>query len=91
MIYSPDDLGTTGQSTFYEAGLSFALREGTALSASAGRRERTGGPDYTAFNAGLAQTIYHSLTADLRYYDTAQSSFGNAYRGRFVASVRARF
>ncbi len=90
-IYSPDDLATIGQSTFYEAGLSFTPREGTTLSANAGRRERTGGPDYTAFNAGLTQTIYRNFTADLRYYDTAQSSFGDAYRGRFIASVRARF
>jgi len=91
VIYSPDDLTTTRQSTFYEAGLSFAPRTGTTLSAALGRRERTGAPDYTAFNAGLSQTIYRNLTADLRYYDTAQSSLGDVYRGRFVASVHARF
>ena len=55
------------------------------------RRERDGGPDYTAFNVGVTQTVWRGISADLRYYDTRENQFGDIYEGRFVASLRARF
>jgi uncharacterized protein (TIGR02001 family) len=91
LVYSPDDLGSTGRSFYWEGGLTYTLREGTRLSASLGRRERDRSPDYTSFNIGVTQTLWRGISADVRYYDTAQSELGEVYEGRFVASLRARF
>lgn len=90
-IYSPDDLGGTGESLYAEAGASVRLFAGASLSANLGRRERVGGSDYTAFNAGAAYAISPNFTADLRYYDTAQSRLGAIYRSRLVAALRVQF
>jgi len=91
LTYSPDDLGGTGESLYAEAGVSFSLFAGASLSANIARRERDGGDDYTAFNAGATYAITRNLSADLRYYDTAQSRLGVIYEPRLVASVRVRF
>ncbi len=89
-IYSPDDLGATGRSLYLEAGPSLALLKGWTLSAAAGRRQRTGGPDYTTFNAGIGKSLA-GLLFDLRYYDTAQSELGSPYRARIVGSAKLSF
>lgn len=91
LTWSPDDLGGTGESLYAEGGATFALFSGATLSANVARRNRDGGPDYTAFNAGASYTFLRVLTADLRYYDTAESGLGTIYEGRVVASLRARF
>ena len=91
LTWSPDDLGGTGTSLYAEAGASFSLFTGASLSASVSRRSRDGGPDYTAFNAGATYAITRNFSADLRYYDTAQSSLGVIYEPRAVASLRVHF
>jgi hypothetical protein len=89
--WSPNELGSTRRSLYLEAGLSLSLGHGTALSGNLARRERSGGPDYTAFNLGVTQSLFHGIFADFRLYDTAESAFGEVYRRRVVASLRARF
>lgn len=91
LTWSPDDLGSTGRSTFVELGASYRLAGGATMSAAVDRRERDGGPDYTAFNAGASYTLAERFTLDLRWYDTDRSGVGEIYRGRLVGSVRARF
>ena len=91
LIYSPDDLGGTRASLYAEAGASFSLFRGASVSANIARRNRDGAPGYIAFNAGASYALTHGITADLRYYDTAQSRIGTIYRPRVVASVRAHF
>jgi hypothetical protein len=90
LVHSPDDLGGTRRSDYLEGGLSLKLRDKTSISANAGRRERVGAPDYTSFNVGLVQSLHAKVSAELRYYDTAQSGFGDAYSARVVALVRVR-
>jgi hypothetical protein len=91
LIYSPDDLGGTRASLYAEAGASVSLFAGASLSANVARRTRDGAPDYTAFNAGATYTITRNVSADLRYYDTAQSRLGAIYAPRLVASARVHF
>lgn len=91
LTYSPDDLGGTRASLYAEAGVSVALFAGATASANVARRSRDGGPDYTAFNAGASYTITRNLSAELRYYDTAQSRLGVIYEPRLVASARLHF
>ena len=91
IVYSPDDLGSPRASLFAEASAALHLLGGASFSAALAHRNRDGAPDYTAFNAGLSYTFAGHLTADLRYYDTAQSRFGAIYRPRLVAALRAHF
>ena len=90
VIWSPDDLGSTGRSTYLEAGAGYRLVKALTLSAAVGRRERRGGLDYTAYNAGLAYTLDKRLTLDLRYFDTSRSG-DPAFKDRLVLSARAKF
>ena len=91
VTWSPDDLGSTGRSTFAEASVGWRVAGPATLNASYARRERDDGPDYAAFNAGLSYRLAGPLTADLRWYDTDRSGLGEPYRGRLVGSLRARF
>jgi hypothetical protein len=91
LTYSPDDLGRTGESAWVEGGAAWKVNGKTSISANLGRREREGGTDYTAFNAGVTRSILKGLTADLRYYDSARSELGDPFEGRVVAALKARF
>lgn len=91
VYYSPDDLGSGGASLYVEAGAALRIAPGTNLLASASRRERSNGPDYTAFNAGVSHSFLSRFTAELRYYDTNRSGVDATYRGRLVAALRAQF
>ena len=90
VTWSPNDLGSTTHTLFAEGGLGFAVDKSTSISAAVGRRERGGGPDYTAFNLGVART-FGKLTLDARYYDTDKSGLGSPSKGRIVGSARLCF
>jgi len=91
VIWSPDDLGGTRRSTYVEASAAYALFSNTTLSAAVGRRDRVGGADYTAFNAGITQKLTKNVAADLRYYGTDKRHLGYTYQPGLVAALRARF
>jgi uncharacterized protein (TIGR02001 family) len=91
VTYSPDDFGGTGQSLYVEGGLGYRLSSGTTISANIGRRERSNNTNYTTFNVGVVQQIVRNVTAEVRYYDTAESALGETYEGRVAALVRVRF
>jgi uncharacterized protein (TIGR02001 family) len=91
LTWSPDDLGSTGRSAYWEATTSYRLRRGWTASAALGRRERTGSADYTAFNVGVAYAVAGPFTVDLRWHDTNRSRLDDAFSGHLVASLRARF
>jgi hypothetical protein len=91
LTFSFDDIGPAGTSLHAEAGAHAQLGPGTSLSANVGRRERGTGSDYTSFNLGIGQRIGDSVTADLRYYDTAQGAQGDLFQSRLVASLRVLF
>jgi hypothetical protein len=90
IVWSPDDLGTTGHTIFAEAGASYAFGKTIVASAAVGRRHRSGGLDYTAWNAGLSWAPYKRFTVDVRYYDT-NANPAQPYRARVVASGRLSF
>jgi hypothetical protein len=90
ITYSPDDTGGTRRSVLAEVGASYDLSGSTTVSAGLGRRQRAGGDDYTAFNAGIAHKI-GPASIEVRYYDTAQSGLGETYHSRVVLLGRAKF
>ena len=90
VVWSPDDLGGTRSTVFAEAGASYRLSSSLSASAAFARRQRGGGPDYDAWNAGLTWNALKPLSIDLRYYDTNAGS-AQPFRARVVISARARF
>lgn len=90
-IYSPDDLGGAERSIFVEGGPTLELGKSTRVSAAVGRRNRINGDDYTAFNAGIARTMFKGVTLDARYYGTNQSDLGEFLEDRLVVSARMSF
>lgn len=88
LAYSPNDVGTTKRSLYFEAGATLAIAGSARFSANAGHRQRIGGPDHTSFNAGFTASLRKWLTVDARYYDTAQGELGEPYHGRLVLSAR---
>jgi uncharacterized protein (TIGR02001 family) len=90
MVWSPDDVGSTGRTMFTEAGVSYRLAATLSASAAVGRRERTGGADYTAWNAGVAWNPDKHLTLDARYYDT-DGGDTHPFKARAVVSARLKF
>jgi hypothetical protein len=91
VTWSPDDLGSTGRSLFVEGGVSVILARSMTAGIGFGLREREGGPDYSAFNVGLTHTLARGISADVRWYDTDRSALSDAFEGRLVAALRARF
>ena len=89
VTWSPDDLGSTGRTTYAEMGASYRVTKAISASAAIGARERTGGLDYRAWNAGLAWVPVKRVTLDLRYYDTDRGS-DHPFRARMVASARLK-
>lgn len=90
LVWSPDDVGTTGHTIFAETGASYLLAKSLVVSAAVARRHRSGGSDYTAWNAGLSWAAYKRFTVDVRYYDTNANS-DQPYRARVVAAGRLSF
>lgn len=88
---SPDDLGSTRHSFYYEASATYGLSPKTSIGAAIGRRERVGGPDYVAFNAGIIHKLNAHVTFDLRYYGSDKKSLGYTYQPGLIASMRFRF
>ena len=91
LTYSPDDLGGTERTAFWEGGASYQIDKKTSASAGIGVRSRTGGPDYTSFNAGLTRTLGGPFTAEVRLYDTNRNRLGDYYHRRVVVALRAKF
>jgi hypothetical protein len=90
VTWSPDDIGSTRRTLFAEFGTSYRVAKTISLSAAIGQRERRGGLDYTAWNAGFSWTPAKAVALDLRYYDTSRGT-DRAYKPRFVASARLKF
>ena len=90
-IYSPDDLGSAKRSLFVEGGPTLEIGKATRLSAAIGRRDRVNGDEYTAFNAGIARTVFKGVTLDARYYGTNRSDLGEFLEDRLVVSARMSF
>jgi hypothetical protein len=90
-IYSPDDLGGAERSLFVEGGPTYEISKTTRISGAIGRRDRVNGDDYTAFNAGVAHTLFKGMTLDARYYGTNRSDLGEFLEDRLVVSARMSF
>jgi hypothetical protein len=90
LTYSPNDLGSTGRTAFWEAGASYQIDKKTVAFAGIGLRRRVGGPDYSSFSTGLSRTLGGPLSIEARIYDTNKHRLGDYYHRRVVFALRAR-
>lgn len=88
--WSPNDVGSTQRSLFYEASAAYSVSSKTSIGAAVGRRERIAGLDYTAFNMGITHKLIPCITADLRYYGSDKRNLGHKYQPGLIASVRVK-
>lgn len=85
---SPDDVGRTRRSFYFEGGPTVAISTSTKLIATIGRREQIGNPDYTSFSAGVSTNLSNRVAIELRYHGTSRSELGEPFHGRTVVTAR---
>jgi uncharacterized protein (TIGR02001 family) len=91
VYYSPDSFGSAEQATYYEVNTSAPLNDKFSVSGALGRQTYEGTGDYTTWNVGVGWAITSKFGLDLRYWDTDEHGFGDIYKGRAVASLKATF
>ena len=92
VFWSPDYFGAAeDEATYVEANAAFVPAERWTISGALGRQFVSSSFDYTTWNVGAAYALTDNLAVDLRYHDTDQHDFGDAYGGRAVSSLKATF
>lgn len=89
--YTPDNAGAVEAAQWSEARATVRVRPGVRASAALGRHDQDNGPDYAAWNAGLAFDVTPKVELDLRWYDTDGHENGSRYEGEAVAALTYRF
>lgn len=89
--YAPDAGGGTKSFTWIEARLGWTINERLEATTTLGRRDRVGGDDYAAWDAGFTYALDEHLDLDLRYYDTNRDNDGVEYADTVVASLALAF
>ncbi|WP_297512565.1 TorF family putative porin [uncultured Caulobacter sp.] len=91
VYYSPQFPGKTGDATYVEANLSVPVSPKMSLSGAVGHQSIQKAGDYTTWNVGVGYALTSKLSADLRYYDTDEHSFGSIYDRRVALTLKAAF
>ena len=95
-FYSNDWLGSDEDALYYEANVSFPLKEKVILTAAIGKTDSDYGAgtvdSYVTWNAGLTIPVTDNFTIDARYVgnDDDAAAFGPAREG-FVGTLKATF
>jgi uncharacterized protein (TIGR02001 family) len=94
--YSPAFAAHAGQAWYGEAGADYVfIRDWTASVGvgrqTGGRPTAVGGGDYLTWTTVLTRALGQHLAVDLRYSDTDQHRYGQAYDARLVGEIRASF
>jgi len=85
--YTPDNAGAPEASRWSEARVTWKARPNLRPSVSLGAHQQENGPDYAAWNAGVAYDLTRKMELDLRWYDTDAHERGSRYDGEAVASL----
>jgi uncharacterized protein (TIGR02001 family) len=92
VYHSPDFFGAAeDEATYVEANAAFSPADRWTVSGAVGRQFVSSDFDYTTWNLGAAFALTDTLALDLRYHDTDEHDFGEAYGSRAVASLKATF
>ena len=92
VFWSPDFFGASeDEATYAEVNAAFAPADRWTVSGALGRQWVSSDFDYTTWNIGAAYALTDNLVFDVRYHDTDEHDFGDAYGSRAVASLKATF
>lgn len=92
VFWSPDFFGATeDEATYVEANAAFSPAAKWTVSGAVGRQFVSSDLDYTTWNVGAAYQLTDNLAVDVRYHDTDERGFGDAYGARAAASLKAVF
>jgi len=91
LIYSFDDIGSTGRSIYLEGGASLTITRRAAIIVNLGHRARKAASDYISFNVGVSYQLQKGVAVDVRYYDTNRGNLGSQFQNRLVGALRAQF
>lgn len=90
--YTPDGFGGTKAAWWIEGQTTWKVAAKTKVSAALGRREATGGKDYTAYSVGVRQALTKNIEADVRWYGTNRGDdLRGEYRPGLVGSLIVKF
>lgn len=88
---TPDNVGPAEAANWSEGRLTWKATPHVRASAALGRHRQDNGPDYSAWNAGVAFDLGRKAELDLRWYDTDEHATGSRYEGEAVAALLYRF
>lgn len=89
---SPDFAGATEDEAVYvEASAAVLVTPRISFSAAVGRQSLSSEFDYSTWNAGVTWSLTDRIAVDVRGWDTDQHDFGDIYRPRIAAAVKANF
>ena len=92
VAYTPDNFGSTGDATYFNALLSVPLMDVFSISSGVGYWALTNGiKDQVDWNAGATLSVYDWFDIDARYYDSDVTSLGNLADERFVLKISRAF
>ncbi|WP_338574978.1 TorF family putative porin [Brevundimonas olei] len=92
IYWSPDFFGASeDEATYAEINGAISPADKWTISAAAGRQWVSSDFDYVTWNLGAAYQLTDHLALDVRYFDTDEHDFGDAYDSRAVASLKAVF
>jgi uncharacterized protein (TIGR02001 family) len=91
VYWSPEYPGKGGDSTYVEGNAAVPIAPKFTLSGAVGHQAIKNYGDYNTWNVGVAYALTDKLTADLRYHDTDEHSYGKIYDSRVVVSLKAAF
>ncbi len=91
VFYSPDSFGAAEEAAYYELNAAAPLTDRLSVSGAVGRQTYQGSGDYTTWNLGLGWALTPRVAVDVRYFDTDEHGFGDIYRSRAVALIKATF
>ena len=92
IYWSPDFFGASeDEATYAEINGAISPADKWTISAAVGRQWVSSDFDYVTWNLGAAYQLTDHLALDVRYFDTDEHDFGDAYDSRAVASLKAVF
>lgn len=91
VYYSPEFPGKGGDATYFEANAAVPVAPKFTLSGAVGHQSIKNYGDYNTWNVGVSYALTDKLSADLRYWDTDEHSFGKIYDSRVAVSLKAAF
>lgn len=92
LFASPDFFGASEDEAVYvEANSAVRLTPKLAISAALGRQSVSSDFDYTSWNLGVTWSVTDRIALDVRGWDTDEHGFGDIYRPRVAAALKATF